>query len=56
MIGMGSKMSGEENLESLVSRDPMPAPMLLNCIFIPIYLSSKQMPDAHALEELNSVC
>lgn len=34
VIGMGSKMSGEENVESLVSRDPMPTPMLLNCIFI----------------------
>lgn len=53
---MGSKMSGEKNLEALVSRDPMPTPMLLNYMFIPMYLSSKQMLDSHAVEELNFVC
>lgn len=55
MIGMGSKTSGEKNLEALVSRDPVPPPMLLNCMFIPMYLSSKQMLDSHAFEELSFV-
>lgn len=56
MIGMDSKMSGEKNLDALVSREPMPTHMLLNYMFISMCLSSKQILDSHALEELNFVC